>query len=86
MAAARVRYPRSLPEPADIVDFGPRALKRYKGLHKHKNVTLVQIRTGKISLRAFLTWCRVPSIVTPLYLYGSGPETLEHLIIHCPEL
>jgi hypothetical protein len=87
VAAARARHPRSLPEPADTTaDFGLRALRRHKGLRKHESATLTQIRTGKIGLRGFLAERRVPSIVTPLYPYGIGPETPEHIIIHCPDL
>lgn len=61
VAVARTRHPRSLPAPADTTaDFGPRALKRHKGLRKHESATLVQIRTGKIGLRASLAERRVP--------------------------
>jgi hypothetical protein len=43
----------------------------------------------KDQLRAFLAERRVPGIatpVTPLCPCGSGPETPEHLAVHCPEL
>jgi hypothetical protein len=87
VVAARARHPRSLSKPADNTsDFGPRALRRHKGLRKHESATLIQIRTGKIGLRAFLAELRVPGIVTPLCPCGTGPETPEHIIIHCPDL
>jgi hypothetical protein len=87
VAAARARHLRSLPEPAETTaDFGPQALRRHKGLRKHESVTLTQIRTGKIGLRAFLAKRRVPGIVTPLCPCSIGPETPEYIIIHCPDL
>jgi hypothetical protein len=87
VAAARARHPRTLPEPADTTaDFGPRALRRHKGLRKHESATLTQIRTGKIGFRAFLSERRVPGIATPLCPYGTGPETPEYIIIHCTDL
>src|SRR5262245_156704 len=56
------------------------------GLRKHESATLTQIRTGKIGLRAFLMQRCVPSITTPLCRCGTGPETQEHLVVHCPDL
>jgi hypothetical protein len=87
VAAARSRHPQSLPEPADTTaDFGPRALRRYERLRKHESVTLIQIRTGKIGLRALLAERQVQGIATPLCSCDTGPETPEYIIIHCPDL
>jgi hypothetical protein len=83
---ARERRPHRLPEPADTADFKGKALRRHKGLRKHESSTLTQIRTGKIGLRAFLALCRVPDVNTPLCSCGGGPETPEHLVVHCPRL
>ena len=63
-----------------------RALARHQALRKHESSLLIQIRTGKIGLRAFLFEIRVPDIVTPQRRCGGAPETVAHPLPHCPEL
>jgi len=72
-------------EPADTPDFTPKALRKHGTLRKHESSALIQIRTGKIGLRAFLFDCRVPGVVSPNCECGSR-ETAAHVILHCPLL
>ena len=52
-------------------------------LQKHESSLLVQIRTGKIGLRAFLHSRRVPGVTSPGCECGAGRETALHLILEC---
>ena len=45
---------------------------------------LVQMRTGKIGLRAFLYGRRLPDVESPLYQCGIGDETPLYLATACP--
>ncbi|TQS35556.1 hypothetical protein Golomagni_04023 [Golovinomyces magnicellulatus] len=58
----------------------------HQGLPKHLSSILIQCRTGKIGLRAFLFHRGVPDILTPLCQCGTGPEDIYHLALRCPEL
>jgi hypothetical protein len=82
-AAERPRHGHG--EPADTPDFTSRALRKHDSLRKHESAALVQIRTGKIGLNAFLFDCRVPDIMSPNCECGNR-ETAAHIILHCPLL
>ena len=71
-------------EPADYPEFTQVALRKHTGLKKHESSVLVQMRTGKIGLRAFLYGRRVPDIESPLCRCGIGDETPLHLATACP--
>ena len=43
---------------------------------------MIQIRTGKIGLNAFLYHRKVPGYESPICIYGNGPQTPEHLFIN----
>jgi hypothetical protein len=72
-------------EPADEPDFA-KALDKHQGLQKHESSLLVQIRTGKIGLKAFLFARKVPTVVSPYCECGTGHETAAHIILECPIL
>ena len=72
-------------EPADRPDFTADTLQKHNTLRKHESSTLVQIRTGKIGLKAFLFQCGVPSENSPNCQCGER-ETAAHIILHCPLL
>ena len=59
-------------------------LKLYKGLRKAESSVIVQIRTGRIGLAAFLNKARVPDFPSPLCQCGQAEETAAHVIAHCP--
>ena len=77
----RVWEPADEPPPRKIKD----ALLRHSSLLKHESALLVQARTGKIGLRAFLFSRRVPDVFTPLCRCGQAPETVTHVVLWCPE-
>ena len=60
-----------------------KSLERNKGLRKHESSVLIQMRTRKIGLRAFLHQRRVPEVLTPGCSCGDAPETPEHLLLSC---
>jgi hypothetical protein len=70
-------------------DFRPkidqRALERHEGLTKAESSLLTQARTGAIGLKDFLFRARVPGIPTPYCNCGQGRETVEHLVVWCPQ-
>jgi hypothetical protein len=72
-------------QPADNPDFD-KALEKHETLRKHESSLLVQIRTGKVGLRAFLFERRVPDVWTPLCRCGRARETPLHLTVFCDEL
>ena len=62
-------------------------LKKYAQEHdflrKAESSALVQARTGKLGLKAFLFQRKVPDIATPLCDCGGAPETVGHLLRGC---
>ena len=70
-------------EPADYPDFNQIALTKHNGLQKYESSLLIQVRTGKIGLRAFLHSRRVPGVTSPGCECGAGRETALHLILEC---
>jgi hypothetical protein len=83
-AAAEQRGHRHAP--ADDPIFTKGALAVYLGLRKHESSLLMQLRTGKIGLRAFLFQRRVPDVNTPLCSCGTESETPAHIVLNCPLL
>lgn len=60
-------------------------LRLHRGLRKAESSLLIQMRTGKIGLRAFLFGRGVPDIATPICRCGQGRETAAHVAAYCPE-
>lgn len=58
-------------------------IQRHAELRKAESSALVQARTGKIGLRAFLFQRKVPGVPTPLCDCGGAPETVGHLLEGC---
>ena len=44
---------------------------------------LVQARTEKTGLTSFLKKINVLGITSANYRYGSGEETVKHVVLHC---
>ena len=57
---------QATPPPGVYEESHYKALARYQGLRKHESSLLIQVRTGKVGLRAFLFEKKVPGIATPL--------------------
>src|SRR4029077_5635185 len=55
----------------------------HKGLRKAESSLLVQMRTRKIGLRAFLFERQVPDIASPICFCGDGRETATHVAAYC---
>jgi hypothetical protein len=73
-------------QPADIIPtFNHKALKKHENLTKAESSLLIQARTGAIGLNDFLFRARVPEISTPHCECGQGKETVEHLVVWCPQ-
>src|SRR3954468_5538290 len=60
-------------------------LELHSGLIKAQSSVLIQMRTGKIGLSAFLFHRKVPGYETPLCTCGQGPQTPEHLFTTCTD-
>jgi hypothetical protein len=82
MGARQQRALRLADEDPDLTD---QTLKRHTGLTKAQSSLLTQARTGAIGLKDFLFRARVPGITTPHCTCGSGRETVEHLVVWCPD-
>ena len=65
--------------------FTNKALKRHEGLTKAQSSLLTQARTGDIGLRDYLFKARVPGLMTPYCTCGEREETVEHLVVWCPD-
>ena len=65
--------------------FTNRALKRHEGLTKAQSSLLFQARTGDIGLRDYLFRVKVPEVNTPYCKCGERRETVEHLVVWCPD-
>ncbi|EDN11316.1 predicted protein [Histoplasma mississippiense (nom. inval.)] len=58
-------------------------LKWHTGLRKARSTIIIQLRSGKTGLAAFLNRCKVPEFPTPRCPCGYEWETVEHVLIHC---
>ena len=79
---SRARHRGRAEEPADEPPTKER-LKLHDELQKAESSLLVQMRTGKIGLRAFLFERRVPDVMTPVCSCGDGRETARHVAAYC---
>ncbi len=77
------RRPGRLLQVADAPTFDGSALDLHRGLRKAESSILVQIRTGKLGLRAFLHHRQVPGIDNPNCPHCLKPETAFHVITDC---
>ena len=57
----------------------------YSNLTKAQSSALLQMRTGKIGLKAFLPYRKVPGQDTPICSCGEGLQTPEHLFTFCTD-
>lgn len=64
--------------------FDPSTIVLRSGMTKAESSILMQARTEKIGLRAFLFTRKVPEITTPYCECGGGRERLVHVALHCP--
>ncbi|OBR04425.1 reverse transcriptase [Colletotrichum higginsianum IMI 349063] len=69
---------------ATMGDWGPRNLKRYRGLNRAQSTILIQMRTGFIGLNSFL----YPKglVDTHMCPCNQDAHTVEHLLFDCPLL
>ncbi len=65
--------------------FTNKALEKHEGLTKAQSSLLSQARIGDIGLQDYLFKVKVPDVRTPYCSYGEGRETVEHLVIWCPD-
>jgi exonuclease III len=72
-------------QPADDnPQFSDKTLRVHSCLKKAESSLLVQARTGAIGLRDFLFRTGVRGVATPYCDCGTGRETVEHLVVWCP--
>src|ERR1700740_3615057 len=74
---SRARHRGRAEEPADEPP-AKEGLKLHGGLQKVESSLLVQMRTGKIGLRAFLFERRAPDVMTPVSSCGDGRVIAGH--------
>jgi hypothetical protein len=60
--------------------------KIYKNMLKHEVLVLMQARTKCVEMAEFLFRRHVSDVPSPLYSCGRAPETLEHVLLYCPEI
>jgi hypothetical protein len=53
---------------------------------KAESTIITLLRTERIGLNAFLYKQKVPDIVSPIYPYSNGNQTVKHMLIHCADL
>jgi hypothetical protein len=68
----------------DNPDFKATTLNKHVDLRKHESSALIQIRTGRIGLRAFLFQQGVPDVLTPHCSCGQAAQIPRHLFLDCP--
>ena len=66
--------------------FTNKALKRHEGLTKAQSSLLTQARTGDIGLKDYLFKAGVLGLMTPYCTCREREETVEHLVVWCPDL
>ncbi|EAQ89594.1 predicted protein [Chaetomium globosum CBS 148.51] len=81
----RVLNRRIADEDPPALLFTDKALMRHEGLTKAQSSLLSQARIGDIGLRDYLFRVKVPEVRTPYCECGRGRETVEHLVVWCPD-
>ena len=59
------------------------AVKQHVTLHKTESAMIIQIRTGRIDLAAFLNKAQMPRIESPACQCGWARKITAHVIEHC---
>jgi hypothetical protein len=59
--------------------------KIYRNMLKHKASVLMQARTGCVEIAEFLFRRHVSDVLLPFCSCGRASETLEHVLLYCPE-
>jgi hypothetical protein len=59
--------------------------KIYKDIFKHEALVLMQVRTKCMEMAEFFFWRHIPDVLSPLCSCGKASETLEHVLLYCPE-
>lgn len=72
-------------EDLPILLFTNKALKGHEDLTKAQSSLLSQARIGDIGLQDYLFKVKVPDVLTPYCSCGEGRETVEHLVVWCPD-
>ncbi len=84
--AAGARHRPCTPESAEKEpDFDKDMLEKHQGLLKYESSILIQMKTGKIGLKAFLYKKGIPDMETPFCSCSQALETATHLAIECQE-
>lgn len=63
-----------------------KVLQLHQGRNKQESAMLVQMRTEKIGLRAFLFDRRVAGVSNPRCACGGRRQTVSHVLLSCPKL
>ena len=58
-------------------------LRLHQNLRKAESLMLIQARTGKTGLAAFLFRMNVPGVLSPICQYGTSKEIIKHIILFC---
>jgi hypothetical protein len=66
--------------------FERKDLRLHSNLTKAESSLLIQARTGKIGLKAFLFQRQVPGVVSPRCPCNGEKETVYHLVKECEEI
>ena len=64
-----------------LPEVDPKCLRLYNGLSKQLSAALIQMRTGKIALRQYLS--KIQAADTDECPCGMGPETVSHVLMNC---
>src|SRR5271156_313408 len=62
----------------------PAVRRLHEGRQKAHSAILTQLRTGKIGFNAFLHERKVPTVLSPRCLCGTGAMTVRHILLACP--
>jgi hypothetical protein len=81
----RAKWLATIPDGRRENDGGPdtKVLRLHQGLQKAESSILIQARTEKTDLAQFTRSRKVPEVVTSICRCGSGPETAQHVVLHC---
>ena len=64
-----------------LPEVDPKCLRLYNGLSKQLSAALIQMRTGKIALRQYLS--KIQAADTDECPCSMGPETVSHVLMNC---